>query len=128
MPRPKKADPEKFCLACGARLERKYFNGRLEDLGAFKRRKYCNQGCMAQVFVKDVPSRSALLKRVDKYRGNSCEICGGTKNIHKHHIDGNLLNDSPENIQTLCGSCHITHHHRVRRAGQTVPGRMVSQG
>jgi len=89
------------------------------------RRRYCDRWCMGQAFVKDTSLKSALLKWVKPYRGTSCELCGAMRNVHVHHIDGNLLNDSASNIQTLCGSCHITHHHRVRRAGLTVPGRAV---
>jgi hypothetical protein len=33
----------------------------------------------------------------------------------------------PDNIQTLCGSCHLIHHHHVRRVGLTVPGPMTSR-
>jgi len=128
MPTQRKPDPEKYCQYCRKRLKRKIYNGRLEDMGAFKRRKYCNQSCMAKSFVKDAPSKSALLKRVAPFRGNCCEVCGDTKQLHSHHIDGNRLNDSPENIQTLCASCHAIHHHRARRAGLTVAGRMISHG
>ena len=121
----RKRDPKKFCAQCGQRMKRKRFNGTLEDRHVFLRRRFCDQTCMGLAFVKPTPSKSALLKRVEKYRGTSCESCGVTTNLHAHHIDANHLNDSPENIQTLCGSCHSTHHHRVRRAGLTVPGRMA---
>lgn len=126
MPMPRKTDPEKKCKSCGTKLSRKRFDGRLEDRTAFLRRKYCDQACMARGYVKDAPSDSALLKRVTKYRATSCEACGSLKHLGAHHIDQNLRNDSPENIQTLCASCHTTHHHRARRAGLTVAGRMAS--
>ena len=128
MPMPRKPDPERKCQHCGKSMARKHINGRLEDLGAFNRRHYCTRKCMGRSFVKDVPSKSALLKRISKYRGDYCEVCGATEKIHAHHIDGSLLNDSPENIQTLCASCHITHHHHARRVGQKVPGRVASHG
>ena len=120
----RKRDLKKFCAQCGQRLKRKRFNGTLEDRRAFSRRKYCDQTCMALSFVKPTPCKSALCKRAERFRGCSCEACGATMNLHAHHIDGNRLNDSSENIQTLCGSCHSIHHHRVRRAGVMVPGRM----
>lgn len=125
MPMPKKSDPQQTCHHCGTMLNRKRINGRLEDRNAFLRRIYCNRSCMAAAFVKDTPSKSALCKRVTKYRGSCCEVCGATMKLHAHHIDGNRLNGSPQNIQTLCASCHISHHHHARRAGKTVVGRMV---
>jgi hypothetical protein len=124
MGRPQLRDPIKCCIRCGNQMTRKRFNGRLEDRHVFLRRRFCDQTCMAAAYVKDMPSKSALHYRVRKYRGRCCESCGATTKLHAHHIDGNRRNDSPANIQTLCASCHITHHHRARRAGLTVPGRM----
>lgn len=128
MPMPRKLTPEKHCQHCQARLYRKVINGRLEDLGAFNRRKYCDQECMATAFVKDAPSNSALSKRAEKFRGLSCEVCGDTKMVAAHHVDGNRKNNLPENIQSLCASCHATHHHRAHRVGLAVAGRMASRG
>ena len=54
------------------------------------RRIYCNRSCMAAAFVKDTPSKSALCKRVTKYRGSCCEVCGATMKLHAHHIDGQV--------------------------------------
>lgn len=36
----------KYCAYCGRKLERKRFNGRIEDYQVFAKRKYCNQLCM----------------------------------------------------------------------------------
>ena len=127
MSRQRKPDPVKHCEACGERLARKRSNGVLEGFKEFGKRKYCSRDCMALGFVKDAPSFDALSKRARPYRGTSCEVCGGNNRVTAHHIDGNRLNNSAENIQTLCNNCHSTHHHRVRRAGLTVPGRMESR-
>lgn len=121
-----KTDPERYCSHCKQLLSRKRYRGTLESMNCFLRRKYCNQNCMALAFVKDVPLKSALLKRAKIFRGNSCESCGDTHMVAVHHIDGNRLNNCPENIQTLCVSCHATHHHHAHRAGLTVAGRMAS--
>lgn len=46
MPRQgRKPDPEKYCETCNARLERKRYNGRLEDLARFRDRSFCDQEC-----------------------------------------------------------------------------------
>lgn len=125
MPRPPCPTPFKVCFRCGVKLERKRYNGTLEDNTAFRRRKYCDRKCMAESFVKDAPCYDALSKRAKQFLGSCCEACGDTFMLAAHHIDGNRFNNSPENIQTLCARCHTTHHHHVRRAGLTVPGRMV---
>lgn len=40
-----KETPERYCVFCGKKLERKHFTNRSEDLSAFKARKYCNREC-----------------------------------------------------------------------------------
>ncbi|HEC61942.1 MAG TPA: hypothetical protein ENI27_06765 [bacterium] len=45
-----------------------------------------------------------------KLRKSHCERCGTTTNLNTHHKDEDLRNNSPENIQTLCASCHTKHH------------------
>lgn len=123
MGNPRKPDPEKFCVHCGTQLARKRYPSALECMAVFLKRRYCDQKCMAAAFVKPTSQPNSKRRRVTRFRGTSCEVCGATEQMTAHHIDGNLDNDSPSNIQTLCVSCHVTHHHRVRRAGLTVPGR-----
>lgn len=115
----------KPCLQCGAIMERKRINGRLEDRAMYSRRKFCDQACMALALVKDAPShRDTYHWRARRMRSESCEACGAMKSLQAHHVDQNPKNNSSDNIQTLCKSCHITHHHRARRAGKAVAGRM----
>lgn len=39
-----------------------------------------------------------------------CDLCGTEVNLHRHHIDGNRENNSIENFQILCQTCHIKKH------------------
>lgn len=41
-----------------------------------------------------------------KHRKDYCEKCGGTENLHVDHIDANRSNNTIDNLQTLCKSCH----------------------
>ena len=129
-----KQTPEKYCAYCGRKLERVRINGRLEDLGAFKRRKYCNRECMKKAFVKKDAScqnwgeshHSArkiiyLLEDKDKV----CEICGSTKNIDVHHKDGDFHNNSISNLILVCRSCHMKIH---RRKMFIEPGAELAKG
>ena len=36
--------------------------------------------------------------------------CGRKKNLHRHHSDGNILNNDVSNIVVLCRRCHIQAH------------------
>lgn len=98
----------KCCEECGATLSRKRFNGRLEDLGSFKRRRFCSLSCAKR---KEEVGDSMLRKRARVHLKESCETCGGTNLLAAHHKDENLENNAAENIQTLCVHCHARHHH-----------------
>lgn len=124
MAHPRKVEPEKYCDTCGIRLERKRMqtNGRLEDLGVFKRRKHCSLSC-ANTKEGNV-KRGTYHWRARKHRKSSCEACGLTDQLHAHHVDGNRKNNEAENIQTLCVFCHNFLHALADRLGWTAPGRL----
>lgn len=106
MGRRAKPAPEKFCAQCGARMNRKRINGRLEDMAAFMRRRYCDRTCMAKARLSGNPS-SNYLKR---FRKACCEECGSTSRVGVHHMDGDRTNNSPANLRTLCPRCHTAWH------------------
>lgn len=39
-----------------------------------------------------------------------CSNCGVNENLGIHHIDGDHYNNTPENLDVLCVSCHMSHH------------------
>ena len=56
-----------------------------------------------------------------KYKKDKCELCGSTEKLTCHHIEPAEYNDSwniikanndPDNIQTLCASCHLKVHYQ----------------
>ena len=106
----KKKELKKYCAACDKLMIRKRFKGRLEDMGAFRKRHYCDRACMAAGMLQEEVTDSALLKRVLKHRKPRCEQCGTEANLGIHHIDGNRNHNEPSNLRTLCASCHTTWH------------------
>jgi hypothetical protein len=40
----------------------------------------------------------------------ACEVCGSQSRLGLHHKDRNRTNNSPENLQTLCPTCHTRLH------------------
>jgi hypothetical protein len=126
MPRHATEAPEKSCKQCNAPMERKRFDGRLEDLGAFKRRKYCSLRCAN---TRDRPSHWGTYHwRARNHRKSSCEACGSTDALHAHHVDGKPENNEPANIQTLCVWCHNFLHATAERLGWIEPGRLAPFG
>lgn len=122
-----KPTPKRYCFTCGARMYRKRYNGTLEDMGAFIRRKYCDRACMAKGLTQDSVSHGTHHWRARKYKKQTCEECGTAERLHVHHVDGNWQNNDPPNLRTLCGPCHGRHHwaHDDRR-GERRKKRLVS--
>jgi hypothetical protein len=117
--------PKKQCLWCKSPLERKRFNGRLEDRGVFLRRKFCSLSCGTNYqHATEPPTNAAGRKRAQKVVAGCCEICGSTSHLCVHHCDENPKNNAPVNLQTLCGHCHNFWHECAKRAGVSPAGRM----
>ena len=113
MPRKPKPDPEKYCKRCGKRLYRKRYNGTLEDMGRFLKRKYCSLHCANSHGIRS--KKSGQQHKISlKHRKERCESCGKTPRnlqyLHVHHINGNWKDHRPENLQTLCVGCHLKLH------------------
>lgn len=101
----------KCCAFCAALLVRKRFGKRLEDRGVFRRRKYCNRRCMARAMCIPFPTRKGWGVRARKLKKGRCEHCGTTETLSIHHKNRLWWDNRPENICTLCASCHTTLHH-----------------
>jgi hypothetical protein len=99
---------------------RKRYANRLEDLGAFKRRKYCSLSCAN---TKTTVGYHGESWRAKKHKSSSCELCESTHLVAAHHCNENRSDNEPENLQTLCASCHSWWHHEARRRGLSPAGR-----
>lgn len=49
----------------------------------------------------------AVLKRMAK---PWCDECGTSGRLEAHHIDGDITNCNPDNLEWLCRKCHEIHH------------------
>ena len=117
-----KPDPEKYCAFCGERMHRQRFkSGRLEDLSAFMRRKYCCRKCMRKGFTKSGKDtkQSDRCAHTSSHRIayfimgkiKKCEFCGKTEGmIDVHHKDGVYTNNTETNLIVLCRKCHMRLH------------------
>jgi hypothetical protein len=117
----RKPEETKFCECCGTEMQRKRFNGRLEDLSVFMKRRFCSLSC--------ANTRTDLTKhgyswRARKHLKKECEACGYARALQAHHIDQDKTHNEPENIQTLCKHCHDFWHTTEKRIGKMVAGRM----
>lgn len=122
MPQQITPGPEKDCEQCGTPLERKRFNGRLEDLGAFKRRRFCSLRCAG---TKTEVTMDALHWRARRHRASACQQCGTATDLHVHHIDRDPANNDPANLMTLCSSCHLKLHWREDRESRMATARAL---
>jgi len=100
---------EKTCLNCGGLLiRRRWKNGKLDS--THKNRKYCSIACCTSFKLKSPPpTANAGRRRAQKAFPLTKCFCG-EDGIQRHHLDGNPLNNSPENIKILCQKCHAADH------------------
>lgn len=117
----RKDEPKKFCECCGKEMQRKRYGGRLEDLSAFLKRRFC---CLTCANTRTDLTKHGYSWRARKHLKKSCEVCGYTMALHAHHVDQDNTNNDPLNIQTLCEHCHNFWHTMAKRIKKTVAGRM----
>lgn len=113
----------KNCEQCGAIMYRKRFRGVLESNHAFNLRKFCSLSCAN---TKEELTKHGYSWRARKHLGLTCESCGSTVRLQAHHINQNIKDNRPENIQTLCKPCHDFWHSTAKRRGWSIAGRMGS--
>lgn len=113
-------EEEKYCKFCNEKLERKRFNGRLEDFGVFKKREYCSRECMRKDWLKigdnhnqTYSNAHTTARKINELilKKENCEICGSKENLDIHHLDENWNNNNLDNLICLCRSCHMKEHH-----------------
>jgi hypothetical protein len=117
MPRKITACPVHFCKGCGKLLvPHVHPSGEIENSWAFARRQHCNSRCYGKALEASNPTPSipAGRKRAQKrFQGDKCAECDRVDvHLHRHHIDRNPNNNTPDNIRILCGSCHQKLHWR----------------
>lgn len=103
----RKMEEKKKCQTCKMELERKRFNGRLEDYTVYAKRQYCSLSCAN---TKQKITIKTYHQRARKFRKSQCEMCESKSNLHVHHKDKNPKNNDLSNLQTLCASCHLKYH------------------
>lgn len=82
----------------------------------FDDERVAKQANALRTYHHDGDSTEKILKedtsRYQKYIKSSCEICGATKDLEVHHKDKNYSNNNPNNLMTVCSSCHQQIHHQ----------------
>ena len=117
----KKKSEEKICPVCGKHFKRRKFGNRWEDYTRFQNRIYCSKSCSAHRRQDDQGrSRGVFHNLARKHLKECCAICGSTEHLQVHHSDKNIRNNSPENLVTLCQSCHMKLHWRLRKLSKNV--------
>jgi hypothetical protein len=111
MAMPRKPDPVILCAGCGVQLQRRVFpSGRTESHAMFAARRFCSRACANHAKVTSTPSRTTSHRRAARFLGMECARCGGSDQLHVHHLDLNPFNNERSNLMTLCNSCHATWH------------------
>lgn len=115
------ATPVKQCEWCGTSFERKRTGKRhqLECASNFMRRRFCSISCAAaKQHATEPPTAAASRKRAQKSVSGFCEACGTSADLTIHHVNGDPMDNSPSNMQTLCRQCHAFWHGLLKRIGR----------
>lgn len=99
------------CIACGATIVgRKTFQS--------GERSFCSRDCA--ILTNREPSYkvagfTATIIRLGRLQ---CERCNEARPeaLDVHHRDKNRKNNAPDNLETICGTCHYVHHRRESKA------------
>lgn len=82
-------------------------------------RRFCSRSCahihVAKLLRVDTPKSTRMSHRKGIAR---CERCGWAEALEVlqvHHKDHNRENDTPDNWEVLCPTCHRLHHWREKR-------------
>lgn len=113
--------PTKHCEFCGKPFSRKRVGKKqqLECVSNFTRRRFCSISCsVSQQHAEEPSNRNWSRKRARKHVNGSCDACGHTERLVVHHVNGDPMNNSPQNLQTLCSPCHSYWHALLRRIGK----------
>ncbi len=122
MGRLKMSDPQMFCERCGNEFFRSQRpTKRWESRREFRNRKYCSLTCANSTGAARKPT---FHFRARKNLGPQCEACGSKQHPHAHHVNGDISNNAPDNIQTLCKHCHGFWHNMLKRCGQPIALKM----
>lgn len=129
----------KICLNCSKILQSKDY-----------RAKYCSLTCSSQYQQKQYIKRwlcgevdgrisggTLLSSHIRNYllekAGYQCSECGWSRvnrftnkiPLEINHIDGDFLNNSPDNLEVLCPNCHaLKHTYQNRGEGRRARGYM----
>lgn len=58
--------------------------------------------------------------------GVRCAVCEGDSTLQVHHLDGDVRNDSLDNLVTLCVPCHTLAHSALSKREKVVFDKVVS--
>ena len=122
-----KIAPPRSCAICGRPLERKRYNGRLEDFGVFLRRKFCDERCASLRLVgswkPDAQPKEGRYRARTLVQKVACDRCCSRKNLDVHHRNHDPLDNRPANLEVLCRGCHLRESYAMGHHRPTWQGR-----
>ena len=99
---------QKYCLACKKKAGQEAAHRCAVKVGRIK-----NPGVgsgNAQGSGKEHHTYKNGIGAYRKYLKNHCERCPSQRNLVVHHKNRDRTNNEPDNLETICRSCHHAEH------------------
>lgn len=98
------------CRICGKRIS------------SISTSKTCSSCCRTGSKAPKWNGGSSLQYALKNHKKRNCNRCNSKSSLDLHHIDRNRSNNKPNNLETLCRSCHKLEHkdeveHPIHRYG-----------
>lgn len=62
---------------------------------------------------KQIPKH--IRESVKQYYNEQCAYCDSTKYLHIHHLDGDAMNNTMQNLMLVCRKCHKQRFHPMNK-------------
>ena len=108
--------PKHNCASCGKEIGTIIYRERRSN------EYYCNRECYDNRRKKNLKRLKRHTKFYDTLLEESQCECGVNDKflLQIHHKDGNHNNNEPNNLEIVCGNCHIKRHLKKNKKGEYV--------